>query len=207
MTAGRFMAWTLVVFLVAGALGTVVVFVPGWLARSTESPAPIESAAPAATRKIKATLFYVSDDGLRLVPTEREVPFGEGVIEQARRLVEAQIEPPAAPLVSALPAGTRLRAVYVTDQGQAFVDLSPEVRTAHPGGALNELLTVYSIVNVLTTNLPAVSGVQILVDGHEVDTLAGHVDLRRPLPKSTLIVQEPAAPAPAGTSAQVSPLF
>ena len=30
-------------------------------------------------------------------------------------------------------------------------------------------------------NLPAVTGVQILIDGKEVDTLAGHVDLRRPL--------------------------
>jgi hypothetical protein len=34
-----------------------------------------------------------------------------------------------------------------------------------------------------------VTAVQILVDGHEVDTLAGHVDLRRPLAKSTLMIQ------------------
>jgi hypothetical protein len=30
-------------------------------------------------------------------------------------------------------------------------------------------------------NLPAITRVQILVDGKEVDTLAGHVDLRHPL--------------------------
>ena len=36
----------------------------------------------------------------------------------------------------------------------------------------------------LTVNLPAVTRVQILVDGKEVDTLAGHVDLRHPLAKS-----------------------
>ena len=29
-------------------------------------------------------------------------------------------------------------------QGDAFVDLSPEVSTAHPGGSINELLTVYA---------------------------------------------------------------
>jgi hypothetical protein len=88
-----------------------------------------------------------------------------------------------------VPPGTTLRAVYLSDRGEAYVDLSPEVSTAHPGGAVNELLTVYAIVNVLTTNLPAVTKVQILVDGHEVDTLAGHVDLRRPLARSALIVQ------------------
>ena len=42
----------------------------------------------------------------------------------------------------------------------------------------------YSIVNALTVNLPAIQRVQILVDGKEVDTLAGHVDLRHPLAKS-----------------------
>ena len=47
-----------------------------------------------------------------------------------------------------------------------------------------ELFTIYAIVNALTVNLPAVTRVQILIDGKEVDTLAGHVDLRHPLQKS-----------------------
>ena len=54
----------------------------------------------------------------------------------------------------------------------------------HPGGSLDEIFTVYTLVNALTVNLPAVTRVQILVDGKEVDTLAGHVDLRHPLSKS-----------------------
>ena len=41
----------------------------------------------------------------------------------------------------------------------------------------------------VTVNLPAVSGVQVLVNGKEVDTLAGHVDLRRPLAKNLAWVQ------------------
>jgi hypothetical protein len=189
MTAGRITAWALVVAILAGALGAALVLVPPWLAQTTERPPAAEPAPPPATRHIKATLFYVSDDGARLVGVEREVSFGEGVLDQARRIVEAQLEQVPSPLVSAVPAGTKLKAVYLSERGEAFVDLSPEISTAHPGGALNELLTVYSIVDALTTNLPAVTGVQILVDGHEVDTLAGHVDLRRPLAKSTLMIQ------------------
>ena len=38
-------------------------------------------------------------------------------------------------------------------------------------------------------NLPAVTAVQMLVDGKEVDTLAGHVDLRRPLAKNLAWVE------------------
>ena len=95
----------------------------------------------------------------------------------------------AAPLISPIPAGTTLRALYLTASGGAFVDLSPEVVTAHPGGSLDELLTIYAIVNALTMNLPAVTSVQVLVDGKEVDTLAGHVDLRRPLTKNVSWVE------------------
>jgi hypothetical protein len=62
--------------------------------------------------------------------------------------------------------------------------LSGEVRGKHPGGALDELFTVYAVVNAITVNLPAIMRVQILIDGKEADTLAGHVDLRRPLRKN-----------------------
>jgi len=189
MKAGRVAAWTVVVALLAGGLGVALVLLPRYLAETAEQPAPPESAPRPAARHIKATLYYVSDDGLRLVPLEREIPFGEGVLDQAKRIVEAQLAPVQPPLTSAVPLGTTLRSVYISERGEAFVDLSPEIATAHAGGALNELLTVYSIVDALTTNLPAVTGVQILVDGREVDTLAGHVDLRRPLAKSLLLIQ------------------
>lgn len=208
MRAGRVIAWTVVVLVVAGALGAALVFVPPWLARSREQAAPpIQAAPPAATRHIKATLFYVSEDGLALVPVEREVVFGESVAEQARQLMIAQLQPAPAPLMSALPPGSALRSVFISERGEAYVDMSPEISTAHPGGGLNELLTVYSIVNLLTTNLAAVTAVQILVGGREADTLAGHVDLRRPLAKSALLVQQPGGPAPQppGTTSAPAP--
>jgi spore germination protein GerM len=157
----------------------------GGPAASTPTAATSPSGLPAAAaRKITATLYYVSEDGMSLVGVQREVPYGEGVLEQARQIVAAQMTTAPAPLVSAIPQGAALRALYMTERGDAFVDLSAEVRTMHTGGALDELFTVYSIVNALTTNLPAVARVQILIDGKEVDTLAGHVDLRHPLQKN-----------------------
>ena len=151
------------------------------------SPAP--SAVNAEGRKIKAHLFYVAGDGTHLTSIERDVPFGDGPLDQAREIVAAQIAPVPDPLVSAVPDGTTLRAIFITDRGDAYVDLSGTIVSGHPGGVTNELLTVYSIVNALTANLPAVSAVQILVDGKEVETLAGHVDLRRPLEKNNALVQ------------------
>jgi len=77
-----------------------------------------------------------------------------------------------------------LRALFIGERGEAFVDLSADVRSKHTGGALDELFTTYAIVNALTVNLPAIPRVQILIDGKEADTLAGHVDLRHPLQKN-----------------------
>jgi hypothetical protein len=48
-------------------------------------------------------------------------------------------------------------------------------------GSTEELLAVYSIVDSIVINLPAVRRVQILIRGEPVDTLAGHVDISRPL--------------------------
>ena len=157
-------------------------------------PAKVVAAAPPTVpvptgRKIKARLFYVADDGSGLTSVEQEVTYGEGIAGQATEIVAAQIAPVAEPLLSAVPPGTTLRALFVTAHGDAYVDLSREIVAAHPGGSLDELLTVYTIVNALTVNLPAVSSVQLLVDGKEVDTLAGHVDLRRPLAKNLTWVQ------------------
>lgn len=180
-------------FVVAAVALWWVLFValPQWTRRAPADPASTTVPDPAAAeqRKITATLFYVSEDGMALIPVQREVPFGEPVVEQARHLVEAQLADPPEPLVSAVPSGTRLRAVYLTEQGDLFVDLSAEVTSNHPGGALDELFTVYTFVNALTVSLPAIQRVQLLVDGKEADTLAGHVDLRHPLSRNTTWVR------------------
>jgi len=187
---------------IAGTLAVMVLFAATVFVARRGFPAvsrttTARTAAPAAAapvpappgRKIKARLFYVSEDGVGLTSVERDVAYGEGADEQAREILAAQIAPAVAPLVSAVPPGTTLRAVFITKSGDAYVDLSREARTAHPGGTVNELLTVYTMVNALTANLPAVTAVQLLIDGKEVDTLSGHVDLRRPLAKNAAWVQ------------------
>ena len=155
------------------------------------APAPAAPPPPAAPAvpKIKATLYFASEDGLRLVPIERDVPLAEGAVAQARLILEAQLGAEAPPpLVSTIPKGALLRGVFVSQRNEVFVDLDPAIRTAHPGGTFQELLTVYTIVNAVLTNLPDLHEVQILIGGQEADTLAGHVDLRRPLRKNESLI-------------------
>ncbi len=178
--------------LVAGLI--VLFFVgPRWLS----TPSSVDAGSAAATagdRKIRARLLFVGPDDERLSPVEQEVPYGEGPAEQARRIVEAELAAPPATYASPIPAGTKLKTLFLTPKGEAYVDLSPEIRTNHPGGTTNEILTVYALVNTLTLNLPAITGVQILVDGKEVDTLAGHLDLRRPLEQDLTYANRQSSP-------------
>jgi spore germination protein GerM len=153
-------------------------------ARGSAAAAPSATPTPEAARRIKANLYYVSADGLRLTASVRDVTYAEGTSEQARRIVEALLEPAPEGLSSAIPPDTVLRGLFVGSQGDAYVDFSGSLRKNHPGGSSSEILTVYAIVSALTVNLPAITSVQILIEGHEVDTLAGHVDLRRPLPNA-----------------------
>jgi sporulation and spore germination protein len=191
MSSRRLLAIGAVTIVAVAVIGLVLLRASRLSSRATPraaaAPAPAVPAPPG--RKIKARLFYVAADGMRLTGVERDVAYGDGATAQAREIVAAQIAPVAEPVVSAVPAGTALRAVFLTEGGEAYVDLSREVVSAHPGGTLNELLTVYTIVNALTVNLPAVTAVQVLVDGKEVETLAGHVDLRQPLAKNLSWVQ------------------
>ena len=152
---------------------------------------PAAGATPPAVAHITATFFYAAADGQALVPVHREVPLAEGVVPQGREILSMQLEAAPSPYLSTIPAGTMLRAFYVTERGDAYVDLSADVSTKHPGGSFTELLTVYAIVNAVTANLPTVQRVQILIDGKEAETLAGHVDLRRPLIRDVTLVREP----------------
>lgn len=176
---------SLVVLVIVALTWMIAAIAPRARLRSAPAPtSPVVTTPAGPERKIKATLYYVSEDGLSLPGVQREVAFADAIEEQARRIVEAQLADAPAPYASPVPAGTTLRALFIGQRGEAFVDLGGDVRAKHPGGALYELFTVYALVNSLTVNLPAITRVQILIDGKEADTLAGHVDLRHPLQKN-----------------------
>lgn len=157
--------------------------------RDDVAPVATRPAPPAETPHIAVTLFFAAPEGDALVPIRRDVPLANGLVAQGRQILLAQLqEQPPPPHVSAIPAGTTLRAFYVSEKGDAFVDLGG-ISAGHPGGSLTELLTVQTIVSAVIANLPAIQRVQILVDGKEVDTIAGHVDIRRPLTRDMSLVR------------------
>jgi hypothetical protein len=181
----------------AVAAGVVALAAFGWAAvlifRATGSPgiaitgAPLPAAVP--TAHINATVFFGASNGAGLVATRVEVPLETAIAAQGESILQAALADPPAGVMRVVPVGTQLRAFYVDGRGDAFLDLSSEVRSAHPGGSFGEALTVAALVNTVTTNLRAVKRVQLLVEGEEVETLAGHLDISQPLlPDASLVV-------------------
>ena len=165
-----------------------------------ESPEPSAAGAPAkeeevagvAERKINAKLFFQSADRRGLVIEERPVAFSTDLSRQLRSVVEELVRGSKIGLGSTLAPDTKVLDVFVTQRGVAYVDLSKEAVAGHPGGSEAELMTVYSVVNSLTISFPAVKRVQILVEDRPAETLAGHVDLTRPLlPDMTVLAVAP----------------
>lgn len=61
----------------------------------------------------------------------------------------------------------------------AVVDFSAAFAASQPSGIEPETLTLMSIIGTLHANIPAITQVQFLIDGHAAETLAGHADLTR----------------------------
>jgi germination protein M len=132
-------------------------------------------------QKRSITLYFLSEDDNYLHAEKREIVDNPSIVHQAIQTIEELLKGSKNGLLSPIPAGTELREFFVTKRGVAYVDFSSEIRDEHLSGTSAEIGTVFAVVNTLTYNFKTIKKVFILIDGSEKETLAGHVDLSRPL--------------------------
>ncbi|MBU1487684.1 GerMN domain-containing protein [bacterium] len=145
--------------------------------------------------KIVISLYFSTEDAAYLAEEKRDLPKGEEVGNQIKLVVKELIKGPTLSNLSpTLPKETVLREVYL-EEGTCFLDFGQELRDNHPGGSSGEELTVFSLVNTLTHNFSQIERVQILIEGKEVETLVGHIDLSSPLREKKSLL----APSPTST--------
>jgi spore germination protein GerM len=144
----------------------------------------------APVRRLNVLIYYPAARRDGLVGEPREIFMTAAPGDRAKQILADLISGPATDEgARALPPGTRLRQVFVLEDGTAYIDFSSDLKQGISGGSAEELLAVYSIVNSVALNIPEIRRVGILINGKAVDTLNGHLDLRRPLPPdSSLIV-------------------
>jgi spore germination protein GerM len=79
--------------------------------------------------------------------------------------------------ISYIPEGVTLRDAYIDSNNTCYVDFSKELSTNNKSGTSGEYFAAYSIVNTVMRNFPEISGVRIMIDGKEAETMAGHIKI------------------------------
>ena len=150
--------------------------------REAATPAPaaaephVSPPAPGPTEN--ATVWVAYDTSGRLRAQTISVPMSSRRQQRAEELMRGLLsiyttENSPHPL----PAGAEVRNIYLVDPGIAVIDLNSAFVVGQTSGVLAEELTIASLIQTLSSNIPAIKKVKILVDGKERETLSGHADL------------------------------
>lgn len=122
-------------------------------------------------------VYFSTEDAQYLVAEQREIIEDDDLYFQI--IAELNKGPESENLSATIPEEVELLE-YDLDEDVLILNFNSALRENHWGGSTGELLTIYSIVNSYTA-LNEVQSVQILLEGQEVETLVGHLDLSRPL--------------------------
>lgn len=166
--------------------------------RAAASAAPLVETGSSAPQAV--TLIVPNDVDDSLQPVQRSIALPASDDARARVLLDTLLEsfrdphsthpvgvPTAAdeaaeaasPDVS---AGTDEVYLMPVPQGHgtlAVVDFSAAFAASQPSGIEPETLTLMSIIGTLHANIPSITQVRFLIDGHAAETLSGHADLTR----------------------------
>ena len=155
-----------------------------WHMRGRAAATPVPSldsgpvVAPVAGNTERVTLFVAYDDIEVLRSQSAQIPMPSVRQQRAEEVLRALIAlylDKSSP--HPIPPGSDIRSVYLVDPGLAVIDVNAAFADGHRSGVLAEELTVTSLIQTLSENIPGILKVKILVEGRQRDTLAGHADL------------------------------
>jgi hypothetical protein len=155
-----------------------------WHMRGRAAATPVASVdtrpvvPPVAGATERVTLYVAYDDIGILRAQSAQIPMPSVRQERAEEVLRALIAlylDKTSP--HPLPPGSDIRSVYLVDPGLAVIDVNAAFADGHRSGVLAEELTVASLIQTLSANIPGILKVKILVEGKQRETLAGHADL------------------------------
>ena len=151
----------------------------------TEKDKPVsEKNNPAEKQKktLQVKIYYPDDVGMNLVSVARQIKIAKDddkYFEVCKLLTE---KPKEKNLTKIFP--NRAKIISVLRKGDtAFVNFDGSITENFVGGSTGEEMLINSFVQTLT-EFPEVKQVKFVIDGHDVETLSGHMDLSVPIKRS-----------------------
>jgi hypothetical protein len=175
IAGGKFL---LIVAFLAAATILGALMLHKYLSRHPSPQVPVRQ-APVGT--VSVSLFFSSPDSRGLVREAREIADCGGDLSVCVRDVLEEVKNgPLGDLAPTIPANSIFRSLHI--QGDtAVINLGKDFIEGLPKGSSAELLAVYSMVNTITFNFPSIKRVRFQVEGLDVTTLGGHLDISKPL--------------------------
>ncbi len=138
--------------------------------QKTEKPETKE-----VTQDIDIMVYYADENATGLIGEKRTLCVKQGDNKYLLAVEELLKEPKTKGLVEVFPKKAKVKSVKV-ENGIATVDFSRELKTGFNGGSTGEELLVDSLVNTLT-DFSEIKKVKIIIEGKEIESLSGHMDL------------------------------
>jgi spore germination protein GerM len=170
-------------------VGVVLVLVVLFYQDIFNSIKPIEKKQSVPEAKRVVLLYFSDSEGEYLIGEKREILKKGNIKEEAKEVMTELINGPKGKLIRTLPPQTKLLGLELNENGIARVNVNSALLKDHPGGSSAEIMTVYSMTNTLTLNFPQIKRVQILIDGKTVETIAGHLSIKEPVPPNPDLIR------------------
>ncbi|MBI5741817.1 MAG: hypothetical protein HZA16_14030 [Nitrospirae bacterium] len=77
----------------------------------------------------------------------------------------------------------RLLDLYMDNAGVVYVDMGDELKKNFRGDASEELRTFAGLYRSIEAVVPGFTALKVLMEGHETETIGGHIDISKPLGK------------------------
>jgi hypothetical protein len=169
-------ALVLLAILVSGVVIIRITHKEEALTEQAADSAPVAPVVGGKQEQIQVLVAYDDDQVLRWRTADVFLPADRGLrARETLRSVLAQYLQTPSP--HPLARGADIKDVYFINPETMVVDTTAQFADGHPSGIMLEEMTLTSLIETLTANVPGVTKVKFLVDGKERETLAGHADL------------------------------
>ena len=157
-------------YLRSGVETTPRAYVPVIEGNSSSRPSPVSG-------DYTVLNLYYPVEG-KLVTEERSVPRVVSVRAIATSVVKEFLAGTSGRMSREIPSEAKLLGAYYGEDGVLYLDLSNSFKRNFQGGAHEEYLLLKALHESLMANVYKVSGVKLLVEGKEVDSIGGHLCAR-----------------------------
>ncbi len=172
---GIIIALAVTLLLIAKSKQTVLIKAPPKLPES-------ENQSDVRLRTEQINIFLLDPESLEIKPINVEVQLSRDPIDRLKSIVDTLTKETPTNYRNPIPQGTVLNEVFIDMQKTVYLDFSHHLADGHIGGTTAEYITISAILKTVFDNFPdEIRHIQLLVEGQEIETLTGHVNLSAPM--------------------------